>query len=67
MKITHDYAARIDYDLWIDCLKVKQPQVDEGLDHNIKISKIDRRVTKSIGSINLFPSIFPFCFSLNIA
>jgi hypothetical protein len=24
MKVTHDYAARIDYDLWIDCLKVKQ-------------------------------------------
>ena len=24
MKMTHDYAARIDYDLWIDCLKVKQ-------------------------------------------
>ena len=24
MKITHDYAARIDYDLWLDCLKVKQ-------------------------------------------
>ena len=24
MKVTHDYAARIDYDLWIDCLKVKE-------------------------------------------
>ena len=24
MKITHDYAARIDYDLWIDCLRVKE-------------------------------------------
>ena len=24
MKITHDYAARIDYDLWMDCLKVKE-------------------------------------------
>ena len=24
MKITHDYAARIDHDLWMDCLKVKQ-------------------------------------------
>ena len=24
MKITHDYAARIDYDLWMDCLRVKQ-------------------------------------------
>ena len=24
MKITHDYAARIDCDLWMDCLKVKQ-------------------------------------------
>ncbi|MDA9930107.1 hypothetical protein N9E91_02575 [Alphaproteobacteria bacterium] len=24
MKVTHDYAARIDYDLWMDCLKVKQ-------------------------------------------
>ena len=24
MKIKHDYAARIDYDLWMDCLKVKQ-------------------------------------------
>ena len=24
MKITHDYAARIDYGLWMDCLKVKQ-------------------------------------------
>jgi hypothetical protein len=24
MKATHDYAARIDYDLWMDCLKVKQ-------------------------------------------
>ena len=24
MKVTHDYAARIDYELWMDCLKVKQ-------------------------------------------
>ena len=24
MKTTHDYAARIDYDLWMDCLKVKE-------------------------------------------
>jgi hypothetical protein len=24
MKITHDYAARIDYDLWMDCMKVKE-------------------------------------------
>ena len=24
MKNTHDYAARIDYDLWMDCLKVKE-------------------------------------------
>ena len=24
MKITHDYATRIDYDLWMDCLKVKE-------------------------------------------
>jgi len=24
MRATHDYAARIDYDLWMDCLKVKQ-------------------------------------------
>jgi len=24
MKITHDYAARIDYDLWVDCMKVKE-------------------------------------------
>ena len=24
MKITHDYAARIDYNPWIDCPKVKQ-------------------------------------------
>ena len=24
MKVTHDYAARIDYDLWVDCLNVKQ-------------------------------------------
>ena len=24
MKATHDYAARIDYDLWMDCLKVKE-------------------------------------------
>ena len=24
MKITHDYAARIDFDLWIDCLRVKE-------------------------------------------
>jgi len=24
MKVTHDYAARIDYDLWMDCLKVKE-------------------------------------------
>ena len=24
MKNTHDYAARIDYDLWVDCLNVKQ-------------------------------------------
>ena len=24
MKATHDYAARIDHDLWMDCLKVKQ-------------------------------------------
>ena len=24
MKITHDYAARIDYDLWMDVKKVKE-------------------------------------------
>ena len=24
MKMTHDYAARIDHDLWMDCLKIKQ-------------------------------------------
>ena len=24
MKVTYDYAARIDYDLWMDCLKVKE-------------------------------------------
>ena len=24
MKITHDYAARIDYDLWMDCQRVKE-------------------------------------------
>ena len=24
MKITHDYAARIDYDLWMDCPRVKE-------------------------------------------
>ena len=24
MKITHDYATLIDYDLWMDCLKVKE-------------------------------------------
>ena len=24
MKATHDYAARIDHDLWMDCLKVKE-------------------------------------------
>ena len=24
MKITHDYAARIDNDLWMDCLRVKE-------------------------------------------
>ena len=24
MKITHDYAARIDYDLWMVCLRVKE-------------------------------------------
>ena len=24
MRATHDYAARIDYDLWMDCLKVKE-------------------------------------------
>ena len=23
MKATHDYAARIDYDLWMDCLRFK--------------------------------------------
>ena len=28
MKITHDYAARIDYDLWMDCLRIKE--LDEG-------------------------------------
>ena len=22
--MTHDYAARIDHDLWMDCLKIKQ-------------------------------------------
>jgi len=22
MKATHDYAARIDYDLWMDCLNI---------------------------------------------
>ena len=24
MKITHDYATRIDHDLWLDCLRVKE-------------------------------------------
>ena len=24
MRVTHDYAARIDYDLWMDCLRVKE-------------------------------------------
>jgi len=24
MKITHDYAARIDYDLWMDCLRARE-------------------------------------------
>ena len=24
MKITHDYAARIEHNLWMDCLKVKK-------------------------------------------
>ena len=24
MKITHGYATRIDHDLWLDCLKVKE-------------------------------------------
>ena len=24
MKMTHDYAARIDYDLWMDCQRVKE-------------------------------------------
>jgi len=24
MKIKHDYAARIDYELWMDCLRVKE-------------------------------------------
>ena len=24
MKMTHDYAARIDYDLWMDCQRVKK-------------------------------------------
>ena len=24
MKITHDYAARIDHDLWMGCLRVKE-------------------------------------------
>ena len=24
MKITHDYAARIDHELWMDCLRVKE-------------------------------------------
>ena len=24
MKITHNYATRIDHDLWMDCLRVKE-------------------------------------------
>ena len=24
MRVTHDYAARIDYDLWMDCQRVKE-------------------------------------------
>ena len=24
MKVTHEYAARIDYDLWMDCKRVKE-------------------------------------------
>ena len=24
MKATHDYAARIDHELWMDCLRVKE-------------------------------------------
>ena len=24
MKATHDYAAKIDHDLWMDCMRVKE-------------------------------------------
>ena len=24
MKVTHDYAARIEHELWMDCLRVKE-------------------------------------------
>ena len=56
MKITHDYAARIDYDLWMDCMKVKQLDggttsinalVNEGLrlvrDRNMQESTAQRK------------------------
>ena len=37
MKVTHDYAARIDYDLWMDCLKVKE--LDGGNDFHQRTAK----------------------------
>ena len=48
MKVTHDYAARIEYDLWMDCLTVKQldvatTSIDSMLNEGLKIVR-DRKM-----------------------
>ena len=48
MKITHDYAARIDYDLWMDCQRVKEldganPSINSLVNEGLKMVR-DRKM-----------------------
>ena len=48
MKIPHDYAARIDYDLWMDCLRVKEldggtTSINALLNEGLKLVRDDLR------------------------
>ena len=48
MKMTHDYAARIDYDLWMDCQRVKEldganPSINSLVNEGLKMVR-DRKM-----------------------
>ena len=52
MKITHDYAARIDYDLWMDCQRVKEldganPSINSLVNEGLKMVR-DRKMQEII-------------------